>query len=324
MFTVAFDEASSLLSDKQTDRKTSGLYIALARVISCLKNFKIWWFILSTEPKIEDLLPIDDYGPDGQSSNERHSTRYGLPISVGHEKRRVVLKRVPPFSAFTLSIDYNHKVRPSTEDGVANWPIRDFALAAHMALIGRPLCAFLRNEGELDKIPQRKLLGGPSKFLLENLNHAFAALAFRLALDVCIENRVSLPLSSNSVNANLRIATYINQEAGILETITPSESIVAKAAMTFECMKPKDQATCSLWQTSLRTLSGDLLSKGFVSKGLKGELFARLVLVLAHDMIRRHDFVPTFTVRTFLSALFGKAHEDEIDKLAPCGSGLND
>ena len=56
------------------------------------------------------------------------------------------------------------------------------------------------------------------------------------------------------------------------------------------------------------TLTEELLEKGLIDKGLKGELYARLILVLAHDWLREktrrgssdRTFKPTFTVQEFL------------------------
>jgi hypothetical protein len=67
----------------------------------------------------------------------------------------------------------------------------------------------------------------------------------------------------------------MDQDSGVLDTITPSEPILVKAAMEHLC---EDDIN---WPTSIRTLMDELLEKG-----LKGELYSRLVVILAHDWVR--------------------------------------
>jgi hypothetical protein len=104
-----------------------------------------------------------------------------------------------------------------------------------------------------------------------------------------------------------------------LHTVTPSESILAKAAMEHLCEEN--------WPGSIKTLTQGLLQQGLIEKGGKGELFARLVLILAHDSIRRHaenqtdqidlTKMPAFTVKKFLMALYVKGHHESILKIDP-------
>src|SRR5205085_8880318 len=65
--------------------------------------------------------------------------------------------------------------------------------------------------------------------------------------------------------------------------------------------------------------------KGLIDKGLKGELYARLVLILAHDWLQKitspPDSIPqlqtTFTVQQFLMALYGEEHHKSVMLLPP-------
>jgi len=80
----------------------------------------------------------------------------------------------------------------------------------------------------------------------------------------------------------------MDQETGVLETITPSEPVVAKAAMEFLCQGTN-------WSYSIETLIHKLPEKKeLIEKGLKGELYPCLVLILAHDSLRnQRAFKPT-------------------------------
>ena len=79
------------------------------------------------------------------------------------------------------------------------------------------------------------------------------------------------------------------------------------------------------WSDSIRTLAEALLDKGLIEKGLKGKLYARLILVLAHDWLREKapqpksnlKFKPTFTVQEFLVALYNEDHHQSILKIPP-------
>jgi hypothetical protein len=63
----------------------------------------------------------------------------------------------------------------------------------------------------------------------------------------------------------------MDQDTGVLDTITPSEPVVAKAAIENLCEKDN-------WSVSIRTLAEELLDNGLIEKGLKRELYSRFVL----------------------------------------------
>lgn len=56
---VVFDEATNLFSTNNPSDIDTGRYVALNRVISCLKEISIWFFMLFTESRVENLLPPD-------------------------------------------------------------------------------------------------------------------------------------------------------------------------------------------------------------------------------------------------------------------------
>ncbi|KAI9865205.1 MAG: hypothetical protein M1813_002525 [Trichoglossum hirsutum] len=76
----------------------------------------------------------------------------------------------------------------------------------------------------------------------------------------------------------------MDQRTGVLSTATPSEPVLALAAMRLLCQGNN-------WTASIKTLTGELLQQGLVAKGIKGELFARLVMILANDQVRS-DLLP--------------------------------
>lgn len=139
----------------------------------------------------------------------------------------------------------------------------------------------------------------------------------------------------------------MDHETGVIDTITPSEPVLARAAMEHLCggeaeddaeteddaenkdntetedntetsTEDEDKTENENWSSSIRTLCKELLEKGLIEKGRKGELYARLLLTLAHDWVRRvsaKTFAPTFSVSNFLMALYAGDHHDSIRKI---------
>src|SRR5436305_8596357 len=105
----------------------------------------------------------------------------------------------------------------------------------------------------------------------------------------------------------------MDHDTGFLHTLTPLEPVLAKAAMEHRCQNEN-------WSNSIQILTEELLDKGLIDRGHKGELYARLMLVLAHDWLREKEphqnfnptFKPTFTVQGFLIALYNEHHHKSI------------
>jgi hypothetical protein len=92
------------------------------------------------------------------------------------------------------------------------------------------------------------------------------------------------------------VVTGMRQAKGIINTTTPSEPVLAIAAMAF--LRPADT-----WAPSICTQNAKLLAKASVNKGTNGELFARLLVVLAPYAIQKAlstAAMPRITVRVFL------------------------
>ncbi|KAN0078895.1 hypothetical protein V8E54_005408 [Elaphomyces granulatus] len=70
----------------------------------------------------------------------------------------------------------------------------------------------------------------------------------------------------------------MDQETGVMDTIAPSEPILAKEAMEHICQKDNRSL-------SIRILTEELLQNGLIDKGIKGELYSHFILILAHDYL---------------------------------------
>jgi hypothetical protein len=332
---VVFDEASSLLKDPEEEKQSPGRYVALNRIMSCLKEYRIWFFIISTDSQVGVIVPPDDAERSGDYAKDP-SLRYVMPPSEAR------LRRIPPFLAFPPDIEDVEAMQDPNELGKT---LSEFGTQRHMAMFGRRLWyAYLDDPQGMDRLAKQKLIGGvqTGTYQAHNVNHVFAALSFRLSLDACWYNSKAVHLIKNAVNEHMRVVLAMDDGAGIMHTMSPSEPIIAKAAMEYLC-------TQSNWSASIITLVTELIEKGMVEKGLKGELYARLMFILTHDWIRccrkqndrelrpRTDsdrelqgtdsdqelqgthsdrelhpdpyFLPTFTVREFLMTLYDEKHK---------------
>ena len=302
LLVMVFDEASSLLKLDDSDKLDPGRYHALNRIISRLKKYSMWFFFLSTESQVGMLLPAKDAERTGNFSDP--SARIALR---GHHS----LERFPPFLGFQLDVeDRKRMLNPDSLMKELHKKMNEFAQAEHMAMFGRPLW-FGYDPVEMNRLAKLKLVGGKqeTQFDPKNVDHVFAALSFRLSLDVCLQNPRTYPLARTAVNSFMRVVISMDQETGAMDTITPSEPVVAKAAM-------EHLRKTGSWSHSIRTLTEELLDKGLIDKGLKGELYSRVILILARDCLQLPMSPPqpqaTFTVQQFLTALYDKDHHKSI------------
>jgi hypothetical protein len=228
---MVFDEASSLLKEKRPKELHSGRYIALNRIMSCLRKHCIWFFIISTESQVGTILPPNNAQQVGDYA-EDPSLRF-------RDESKPQLKRIPPFLALRLDIQDRSAMQDPTRIQVElNKSLSDFGEPDHMAMFGRRLWfAYTDDPKEMDAIAKLKLIGGQQhgSYTPTNENQVFAALSFRLSLDACLHNSKAIPLIRTAVNSYMRVVISIDEETGTMHTITPSEPILAKAAMDILC-----------------------------------------------------------------------------------------
>ncbi|KAI9762592.1 MAG: hypothetical protein M1840_001218 [Geoglossum simile] len=319
LLVIVFDEAASLFSPIGSSKLDSGRYVALNRMCSLLKDHPLWFFFLSTESKVEKILPADNPIPADEDEDLNYSNMSSARFAPDDDER---LRVFSAFVAFPLDIEDRSRMRdPALRKIELAKPMAEFSRPEHIAMFGRRLWYAYSDPQRMYKVARLKLVGGGAKTKYDpwNQNHVFAALSFRLSLDPCLENSLSLPLVRTAVGSFMRVVISIHQPTGNLHTVTPSEPILAKAAMEHLCE--------GNWPNSVKTLTRGLLQQGLIEKGLKGELFARLVLILAHDSIRRYaaipgnldridlERMPTFTVEKFLMALYAEHHHQSISKI---------
>jgi hypothetical protein len=309
LLVMVFDEASSLLNIDNSGKPDPGRYHALNRIISRLKTLPMWFFFLSTESQVGILLPANDVERTGNFSSDV-SARIAIPDGLqlnGLPLNGPPLERFPPFLGLQLDVeDRKRMLKLDSQAKELHKKMNEFTQPTHMAIFGRPLWSGY-NPGEMNSLAKLKLVGGShgTPYNPKDVDHVFAALSFRLSLDVCLQNPRTHSLARTAVNSFLRVVVSMDQDTGVLDTITPSEPIVAMAAMEYLCEK-------SNWSDSIRTLTEELLNRGLIEKGLKGELYSRFILILARDWLQIDPSLPEslpqlqamFTVQQFLESLY--------------------
>lgn len=159
-----------------------------------------------------------------------------------------------------------------------------------------------------------KLIGGNPKKSYDTFNsdHALAVLSAHLHIDLNIANPITIPISHRAVYLHMRTLESLDSSTGLILTRTPTEPIIAKAAMQILCKEVN-------WAVSLNTFTRNLLARNAIEKGTKRELFMRLIFTLAHDALMcelkfnlYESTLPNFTVHDFFGALFARSHHESL------------
>ncbi|KAF8538630.1 hypothetical protein BDD12DRAFT_139219 [Trichophaea hybrida] len=254
-FVLVFDEAANL-----NDR----LLYWLRRLPMAFYRLPLWSLFLSTNNKIDKLFPQSQNDPSERLSGgalRRLDPILGLPVDVEETTRMVNLEtRI-------------QELRKS---------MSEFQTPQHVCMFGRPLW---KVHGEsyqkAVRFAQRKLL--PGTYSPASNDQAFALLANRINLDPIV-GPSSVELVRNAVNSHLRVVLYIDEKLGIMQTLTPSEPLVSDAAT--EVLMARSEAQDDFprnWVSCIEGVAKNLLSTRIVDAGSHGELYARLVLILARD-----------------------------------------
>lgn len=186
----------------------------------------------------------------------------------------------------------------------------------NIATIGQPLWkAYLppfsslsQNElsafGPLERIISHKLLGSETMTSLQTMLEQkepgdvenrekyrkmvtasiFTCLSFLILLDPAVQSTGYLALMILLVDRYLRVLMQWDMSAGFIKTMTPCEPVVSHYAR---------KLMCGLWDTALQKLADHLLHDGAVNKGLCGELFVRLLFILARDSVKKAIMRPS-------------------------------
>jgi hypothetical protein len=293
---IAFDEAANLYTDGIDSGTGSGKelpHTSIRQMLRGLRSHPLWTMFMSTNARIE-IVP----------SQERDGS---ARIVEG------TFQREQPFSSFVMDIECNARIRQSPEKEL-NKEISQFATVDHMTMFGRPLWRLYAEQPykKLHDFVYMKMLGGNTQFSAYNVYHTFTAVASRVCIDLSLDAEKSLQFTRETIDNHLRLLIGVDQESGMLKTATPSEPVVAEVAATLLVCNDGTMSDMETWTTCIQTLSEKPLGSGIVDKGTKGELFGRLLCILARDQLpdglsTDEDFRYSrpFKVEMFLNELLG-------------------
>ncbi len=303
-FVVIIDEASRLLASGNVR------LVAFNRVWSCLRRLSFWTFLLSTDLQVRSHLPPDDL-PDPIDSriilDAVASYRYTTDDGTGENNG---LDRFQLVTYFEVSIEDKRRMRDDKlHFEERQMPLADVSNPLHLAIVGRLLWSAYTEANVLLSVVKTKLLADTNKYISSNVNQVFAVCSNRLALNSSRQTTKSLPLAYEAVRSHMRIVKSLDSANGTLATIAISKAILAVAAMDLL------NAAKDTLKATIETFTSDLFGKSLDDKGRKGDLFSRLVVILAADNVRLDSkfelpppervAVPTFTVLQLLVALYG-------------------
>ena len=299
---MAFDETGNLFNPDP--RYTDQTYTCLRRILRYTSAQPLWSVFLSTQSNINFFTPSQSKDSSGR-------------IQHGH------LKRFDPFIGFERDLELSRRLK--TREGFEaeiRRPLMQFATSDHITMFGRPLWLAYKDTGyrRLIQMAIFKLLCGEPDFETNNKNHVFAAIACRISLSPCTQSIEAVEFAKESVNSHLRMLVGVNSRLGTIETVTPSEPLIAEA------ITEVFSSNLALWSESINTLVSELFSRGLIEKGLKGELYFRLVCILARDYALQQEIRTAsasvefpwsrpFTVLDFLKALFRDTYHTVFNEL---------
>lgn len=269
-----FDEAVNL--DLNSRNSNCFVFTALRRLLHVFYSLPLWTIFLSTNSRVGRFA-----SPRRDDSSDR--------VSQGD------LQRFPPFFAFPLDNEakrrWSDPVLRTTEQAK---PVSRFADVDHITMYGRPLWSAYsgQSRARVGAFVEHKLLCGrlDQARTTKRVNQFFALMAARVCLDPVMGQAEAMQLASEAVNSHLRYMVAWDDSIGLLSTVTPDEPIVADAAAAV--LMKGGQQVGYIWSDCIQTVASELLSRGLVEKGLKGELYARLMCVLAVDFARHGNVRP--------------------------------
>ncbi|KAF8536708.1 hypothetical protein BDD12DRAFT_275659 [Trichophaea hybrida] len=198
--------------------------------------------------------------------------------------------RIDPFLALKLNIGEEVRRQQRPHEEILR-PISELSAIEFLAGFGRPLWLLLQqktNDANIQLFVMHKLLGGAPHFDPTDADHVFAALSYKICLDPALNECAmynSNSLATVHVNSYLRLVIGIDREGGRLKTSTPPEPIVSDVASEILVSPVVGCASRDNWVFSIQTLTEKLVSTGRVEKGITGELYSRLLLILARDYL---------------------------------------
>ena len=280
----AFDEARSLLPS----RSNADYFSSLRRALRCLPTYhpsqhQAFAIMLDTTSAVADFLPEMERDPSSR------------PLIEG-------LKLMPPFYLLDTIDDTITVATPPRS-------IEEMYCGQRLLQLGRPLFRSYIQAGDLSffsthlitlkNTAAAKLAGGEFPRVVQ-MTDALSVLSCRVCVDIVPTNHIA----SQLVASYMRFCVFVSESRQYLFTIAPSEPFLV------------DVATDLMYQNGclvklIKQLS-DAMRCGVVDGGSRGELVARLLLILAVDQAIKQSLwkqelshTCPVTVELFFDHLFG-------------------
>ncbi|RPA82109.1 hypothetical protein BJ508DRAFT_325883 [Ascobolus immersus RN42] len=275
------DEAGVLFESRfeneNVDKDQGLLYNCIRRVFSGLVTYPVWCIPLSTRSNITHLLPRVDADPS---------------LRVGEQH----LVRFPAFTIFPMDVVMSRNLRHDLKKELAKSLI-DYSKLSHQKTMGRILwdqfsetaplrdvqdlvLTKLLNTTNIERVLDRIVSAREGTTGEKLIRQCFAMLSSRIMLDDCATTSEGADLIKESILSHLRLLKRYDPVTGVATGITPSEPLVAQA-VSWLIIGGKQ----GIWADIINIVTKKLFYPGHVSKGVKGEFYVLLMLVLARDAV---------------------------------------
>ncbi|KAJ7225302.1 hypothetical protein GGX14DRAFT_638075 [Mycena pura] len=218
----------------------------LLQVMECLSSYSVWFILATTSSRIVSIVPS---------------------MEVKASQRLMNMKSLAPWLYLPFDPFVAGRALPSSLGAALR--LDEFRF------YGRPLWRVYHHRELLGIAVLKLLCGSELAFDENNLSeaHTFALFTQRICLQLS-PSAASQAIEVSAVESHMRLATGVH--AGRLLTACPSEPILALAA-----------AHATRREIDLKNATQSLIDLVFryrVDRGLEGELYSRLILILARDM----------------------------------------
>jgi len=259
LFFIYFDEAHVLteVNRIQGQPPPRSKYHLLGRVLGRMDSLPFFTVFLSTNSWLGSFAP----------STSKHPSLRDWGNVVLHAPFTEL-----PFDTFAVN---SFGVLSEKKVGVR---LPDVCTVAYIVKFGRPLWYSLYESGsekvksEMVDFAKVKLTKGSTT----KEEAVIAAISLRIILDFDISRDSARACEQRLVESHMRVVFAIPDHLEFLRSGTPSERLLAEAAAQFLNAGPK-------FMHEAPDILANLLNKGFLARGERGEMVGRLLWTLAHD-----------------------------------------
>ncbi|KAJ6531943.1 hypothetical protein B0H19DRAFT_1189266 [Mycena capillaripes] len=265
---VYIDEAHTLTERDNGKSRHGSLLDSLSRICSLLVRDSFALVYASTNSWLGSLAPRPR---DFPSKRDWEREYLHAPITQ------------LPFDVFAKN-SFSELVKAANQSpqlSSTSIPLMAVSRLEHLTRFGRPLWRAMYLKLQPDS--QDIVLYVRDKFCSPNTvteRAKLAALAIRVILDFDTSREPARLLEAQLVRSHLRVAFVVPEHREFMFTGTPSEPLLVEAVSQF-----MDPGGTNHLQTTAPDLLASFYAEGFLAKGERGEVVARLLWILARDAV---------------------------------------